>query len=269
MTTVVCWRSVADDGRVTLHFCSDSRFSDGKGTHWDLGRKLFFSRNFPDLFGFVGEALPPSVALNQLIDAIDSSSLGDRSIDPYQRMMDYKSHLDATIGTYPKQYSVEILFAPRTDEDSIPVFNVWCIFFPAGLGRGTARVVPIPGKSSVLVGSFGTGKCNFDKTYGVVYSKPQGSLSRGVYWAFVDHLASGKDKFSGGAPQIVRLRSKGVAIPVGISHNNKRYLLGIELKSNQLFQTRIEEWHDEKYQFIEPVTGLPRSGAQNIGRPIN
>jgi hypothetical protein len=129
MTTIVCWRSVDGGGRATLSLCADSRFRDGAGNTWDRGRKLFFSSVHADVFGFVGEALPPQTVLGQLVDAIDSSSLGPRSSDPNQRLINYKSHIDAAIGTYPKTSSVEILFATRDDRSTARPLCMWSISF--------------------------------------------------------------------------------------------------------------------------------------------
>jgi hypothetical protein len=267
MTTVVCWKSADGGKRETLNLCADSRFGDGAGKNWDCGRKLFFSRVFPDVFGFVGEALPPQTALGQLVEAIDSSSLGTRPPDPAQRMAKYKSYLDATIGTFPKTRSVQILFATRDDRASSPTLHLWSIMFSSATGPGNTQKISTGGSKSGFIGVFGSGESNFREIYSDIHSKPQGTASRAVYWAFVDHLAAGVDKYTGGSPQIVRLRGAGAAFPVGISHNEKRYLFGFELDATQLEETKIEEWHDELYQFVNPVTGKLRSNAQRIARP--
>ena len=266
MTTVVCWKSVDSAGRETLHFCSDSRFSDSAGNIWDSGRKLFCSRRCPDVFGFVGDALPPQTALGQLVEAIDSTSLGTRPIDPKQRMTNYKSYLDGTIGSYPKNVPVEVLFATRDDKQPPPSFRMWSIKFDSGSGPGKEHSIQTGGAKSELIQAFGSGKKGFLKKYKAMHSNPQGHTSRAVYWAFVDHLASCADRYTGGAPQIVRLGNSGPAIPVGISHEGKRFLFGFQLEISHLEDTDIKEWHDEKYQFVEPVSGMPRSNAQKIGR---
>lgn len=267
MTTIACWKSEDGGGRATLNLASDSRFRDGSGKSWDLGRKLFFSAEHADVFGFVGEALPPQTVLGQLVEAIDSSSLGPRSADPSQRLTNYKSHLDATIGTFPKTSSVEVLFATRDDRSTSKPFRMWSILFSPGAVHGTPTVVPIAASGSGLIGAFGSGARNFRTTYTTVRAKPQGTTSRAVYWAFMDHLASNIDAHTGGPPQLVRLGDKGPAMPVGVSYGGKRYLLGFELDSAQLAETRVNEWHDELYQFIDPVTGKRRSNAQKIARP--
>lgn len=267
MTTVVCWKSVDGGGRETLNLCSDSRFSDATGKTWDRGRKLFFSCQHPDVFGFVGEALPPQTVLGQLVEAIDSSSLGLRSCDPNQRLTNYKSHLDATIGTYPRNSLVEILFATRDDRSTSKSFHMWSIMFDPGANSGRIKRVPMGGTKSGLISASGSGAVDFKNAYTTVRSKPQGDASRAVYWAFMDHLASSKDSYTGGPPQLVRLGNSGPAIPVGVSYGGKRFLLGFELQRNQISETKIKEWHDELYQFVDPVTGKPRSNAQKIARP--
>ena len=264
MTTLVCWKSVDDAGRETLHLCSDSRFRDSAGKQWDSGRKLFFSRRFPDIFGFVGEVLPPQTALGQLIDGIDSLSLGPRSPRPEDRMEAYKAYLEKTVGTYPKSVVVEVLFATR--DDSGPSFHMWKIRYGIGRGPGTAHPIGVGGEKSRFIGVFGSGVKNFRKEYRSVQKDDQGHTSRAIYWAFMDHRASGADPFTGGPPQMVRLKTSGPAIPVGVSYEGSRFIYGFQIDKDQLAETEITEWHDEKYQFIEPVSGKPRSKAQKIGR---
>lgn len=267
MTTIACWKSVDGGGRATLNLCADSRFGDGAGNTWDRGRKLFFSSAHADVFGFVGEALPPQTVLGQIVEAIDSSSLGPRSADPSQRLTNYQSHLDATIGTFPRTSSVEILFATRDDRSTSKSLHMWSIFFKPGAISGTIKAVPIDASKSGLIGAFGSGADDFRAVYETVRSKPQGDTSRAVYWAFMDHLASSSDPHTGGPPQLVRLGNSGPAIPVGVSYGGSRFLLGFELGRTQLEETQIKEWHDELYQFIDPVTGERRSNAQKIAQP--
>ncbi len=264
MTTVVCWKSVDDAGRETLHFCSDSRFRDSGGRQWDSGRKLFSSRRYPDIFGFVGEALPPQTALGQLIEAIDSLSLGPRSERPEDRMGTYKAYLDRTVGAYPKSAVVEVLFAAR--DDSGPSFHMWKIRYGIGRGPGTAHPIGVGGEKSRFIGVFGSGDEDYLERLLEVRSEQQGHTSRAIYWAFMDHLASGVDLFTGGPPQMVRLKASGPAIPVGICYKGSRFIYGFQLDKDQLGGTEIAEWHDEKYQFIEPVSGKPRSKAKRIVR---
>ena len=264
MTTLVCWKSVDDAGRETLHFCADSRFRDSSGRQWDSGRKLFFSRRFPDIFGFVGEVLPPQTALGQLIEAIDSLSLGPRSPQPEDRMEAYKAYLDKTVGTYPKSTVVEVLFATR--DDSGPFFHVWKIRYGIGKGSGTAHPIGVGGEKSRFIAVFGSGGDDYLERLKEVRSEAQGHTSRAIYWAFMDHLASGADRFTGGPPQMVRLKTAGPAIPVGISHQGGHFIYGFQIDKEHLARTEVTEWHDEKYQFIEPVSGNPRSKAQKIGR---
>ncbi len=267
MTTMVCWKSADQNKQQTLNLCSDSRFRDGTGNVWDCGKKLFFSRVFPDVFGFVGEALPPQTVLAQLVDAIDSKSLGARSSDPALRVSKYMSYLDATIGTFPRTRSVEIVYATRDDRQNSSPFHICSIFFASGKGPGKTTTIQTGGAQSMLIRAFGSGENEFMKMYAAVHAKQQGNMSRAVYWSFVDHLASGADPYTGGSPQIVRLGNVGAASPIGISNNGKRYLLGFELDASQLGEPEIKDWHDDMYQYVDPVSGQPRSKAQRIARP--
>ena len=72
MTTLICWVAVDPNGPSALYFASDSRISWGAGREWDVSRKLFAARSHPDIFGYYGEVLSPSLLLGQVIEAIDA-----------------------------------------------------------------------------------------------------------------------------------------------------------------------------------------------------
>jgi hypothetical protein len=266
MTTLVCWKSVDSSKKETLNFAADSRFSDGAGNVWDGGRKLFYSRCFPDIFVFCGEVLPVIAVLSQILEAVDSNSLGKRCNDPVKRMENYKSYLDRAIGCYERKKQLIIVFATREFVCGSNQFFIWKIVFKSGVGNGISHQIKSGSDKSHLIGTYGTGKENFKKIYDKI-SKNSPVMSRYIYWSFIDHIKSNDDKWTGGPPQMIRLGFAGPAKPVGILYKKRCYLLGFEILKKDLDKSKIADWHNEKYEFVNPVSGSRKKNAQRIERP--
>lgn len=265
MTTLICWSSADSKGISSLQLCSDSRFSDGLN-HWDKGRKLFFSRLQPDVFGYVGEVLPPVTALGQLIEAIDQSAFGSIPEEPHERMTLYKSILDDAFRTFPLQSSISVLYATRQGVGKSATFRVWSIDYSQPERTGLATEITLMQGKDYLVTSLGSGAVGYRDAYSKVQRELQGDTSRAKFWAFADFLKSGKDQWTGGPPQMVRLLRQGLATPVGLLYDDERYLLGLRLDRDALTYTQVKDWHNESYEYVEPVTGKVRSKAQKYGR---
>ena len=75
MTTLFSWTGIDTHGPASIYIASDSRISWGKNATWDAGRKLFASKNFPEIFGYCGSVSFPIQILGQLIEHIDDGLL--------------------------------------------------------------------------------------------------------------------------------------------------------------------------------------------------
>src|SRR5680860_817318 len=75
MTLIISWVGVDDnkEGKkpASLYIASDSRYSWGNSAKYDYGIKVFGSSRFPEIFGFCGDVLIPSIILGQLLPQID------------------------------------------------------------------------------------------------------------------------------------------------------------------------------------------------------
>jgi hypothetical protein len=71
MTLLVSWVAVDSRKPSAIYLLSDSRISWSNNKKYDYGRKVFASHNTPNIFGYCGDVLLPSILLNQLIDIID------------------------------------------------------------------------------------------------------------------------------------------------------------------------------------------------------
>ena len=69
MTTLVSWIAYDQRGPSAAYIATDSRISWGVSDVWDGARKCFASREYRDLFGYVGDVLLPSLVLGQFVDS--------------------------------------------------------------------------------------------------------------------------------------------------------------------------------------------------------
>lgn len=65
MTAFLSWVGVDHRGPASLYLASDSRISwtDNEVRSWDRGRKVFACSRTPDVLGYVGDVLFPSLVL--------------------------------------------------------------------------------------------------------------------------------------------------------------------------------------------------------------
>jgi hypothetical protein len=84
MTSLASWIGIDSRGQSSIYIVSDSRISWGENAVWNYGRKVFASRTTPEIFGYCGDVLFPSMFLSQVVDSISIGQLGDL-IDPHGR----------------------------------------------------------------------------------------------------------------------------------------------------------------------------------------
>ena len=79
MTLLASWIGVDNKKNgpkpCSLYIVSDSRISWPNGNKYDNYKKVFGMKNHPDVFGFCGDVLFPSIVLGQLIPQIDAGLL--------------------------------------------------------------------------------------------------------------------------------------------------------------------------------------------------
>jgi hypothetical protein len=64
VTSLAAWPGIDSRGLSTLYIVADSRISwPGSSDLWEFGAKVFASSHTPDIFGFYGDVLVPSMVL--------------------------------------------------------------------------------------------------------------------------------------------------------------------------------------------------------------
>lgn len=266
MTTLICWVAVDPNGSASIYLASDSRISWGAGREWDVGRKLFAPRSQPDIFGYYGEVLSPSLLLGQVIEAIDSGYLA-----PYAENFD--ARCGAVVGLIKDsiserkrapRYDFGIVYATRISENMTADFQIRTIDYCAVSDDWTISEVELPKSKSQLVLACGTGARPLSARIRQAESHAQAGTSRSVFWHLCDSLESDDDPLSGGAPQLVGLYRSFPAKSFGIVLDGSRFLNGLRLAGP--LTKDVIEWRDKDFQRIDGETMERLPDAQRHGR---
>lgn len=263
MTTILSWVSVDSRGPSSIYIVGDSRITWGTATvRWDNGRKVF-ACNTPDIFGYCGDVLYPTVILGQLGDLIDRKLLWEEGTSAQTRhntVLEYLKTSFAGRHRAPEQ-SFTIIHCARDGESLDSQFFAWTIEYDAKRGDwiDTEISVGTPANSTVLT-RLGSGGRALDREINTWKASPQGDTARAIFSAFCDSLQKEGDKLSGGVPQIVSLDRRGGGKLVGFVAGETRYLHGLPVQS--IPQLENIEWVDSLFQRISPVTLDLLSNAQ-------
>ena len=75
MTLLASWIGIDTHGPTSAYIVSESRFVWDSSRHFDYGKKVFASKSYPEIFGYAGDVLFPSIVLSQILEMIDLSYL--------------------------------------------------------------------------------------------------------------------------------------------------------------------------------------------------
>ena len=251
MTTLLSWTGIDTHGPASIYIASDSRISWGANHSWDVGRKVFSSRKFPEIFGYCGSVSFPIQILGQLIELIDSGLLFDGTETESIKLEKVTREIERSYMQLPtsQKGSCEILYAFRVG------LKMRSSFHFSRIKIHDSCIIPeyieLPEQSGLIVSS-GSGKTSlnawYEKWVGLPFKDPHntGRTSRNVFGAFCDSLKSGKDPCSGGAPQLVGMYRNGPGIGFGVIYDNKRYLNGIEVPESSALNEI--EWRNNLFE---------------------
>lgn len=268
MTTLIAWISIDSRAPLAFYMASDSRISWGSPrARWDAGRKLFLCRRYPDLFGYTGDVLFPSLVLGQITETADSALLFQSEDSSENR---HAKFVNAIQTSFTRRHNApdsdfRILHASREMSGADAQFKVWSLAFDAKSRLWSDTTSPVPDHRSTLVAAFGSGS-NALKSHNLDWAKSsQGGTSRAIFSAFCDSVRSGGDPLSGGVPQLVGMYHTRLPQPFGIVYDGERYLHGFPLPNE--VESDAVEWRDNLFQRIDGKTLTVLAGAQRHARP--
>jgi hypothetical protein len=110
MTLLVSWISIDTHGPAAVYIAADSRISWGTDAKFDYGRKVFAFRSYPDVVGYCGDALFPSMVIAQLVEMADNGLLFTGSRSCKDRFEAFKEKLVQQCHRYPSEKLVGQMF---------------------------------------------------------------------------------------------------------------------------------------------------------------
>jgi len=263
MTSLIAWVGVDSRGPASVYVASDSRLSKSSAK-WDCGRKVFACNFSPDMFGYCGAVPFPSHFLGQLTQSIDAGLIFPKAAIPDQRLQILSERISDAAPGFPEKGDFTIVYATRSGEGFRASFFIATVSWSPN--KTTSRMYSIPAASD-LVCAFGSGKPVVEEFNFAWKQSEVGRTSRAVFSAFCDAIASGSDKYSGGAPQLVGIYLRGSARNFGIFHNGTCHLNGMRATEtgNSNFECRnnLFECCDANGKVIGKRHSRPRANSSN------
>lgn len=270
MTLIASW--VATDDKPTgkkisaVYFCADSRFSwTPTGKVYDMGKKVFTCKCFPEIFCFCGDVEFPTNTINSLIAEIENGVLFAADANAQTKKALIADYISRALEHYPKDVLAQ----------SFHIYHATCIrqeFYITKYsyeGQGIQVYdLPLPAVST-LVFSAGSGKSLFEKNWRAANqsSVNEKYTSRNVYNCFsttVDeaglHPKNRNLSMVGGSPQMVGLYRTGKTQLFGIVKNGMRYIHGHKVDYNPSLNNI--EWRNDNFECVDPQTMELRAGAK-------
>ena len=261
---LISFVGVDNHGYTSAYLMSDSRIC-WDSDYYDNARKLFASKKYPDIFGFVGDTLFPSIVLAQIIGMIDNGLLISERMDAVQKNKIIFEKIIYELKRYPERYrakNVTIIHMCRDDSsnDKYPRFFHFELSFDANK-RKHIKCVQLPDVSDI-VKTYGSGSGIFNSTFERLKKiRKNKYTTRCVFQSFIEVLKNHSDGSFGGPPQIVGLYRKpqSVAIEFGIIYNRKRYFLGTEVPRKSCCQNI--EWRNTRFEICDGDNKRIKPGA--------
>ena len=271
MTLLVAWAGVDSHGPSSVYIASDSRISWGTAASFDYGRKVFSFSRWPDILGYCGDVLFPSIALNQIVELADAGLLFAPTFSCKQKFQAIVDKLNDLFRQYPQLHSgiaensLSIIHASRDPTDN-KKFSCHTISWTSKRGwHGEERALP---NSSDVLFALGTGAREFSENFRRYKVGTNRETSRAVFHCFCDTLTQVADPLVGGAPQLVGIYRKphSPGFTVGTIYNGMRYFLGAHIDNGRNLDT--VEWRNANFERCEGRTMNKLPDAQPQPDPL-
>lgn len=257
MTLLVSWVGVDTHGIASAYIAADSRVSWGEVANFDHGRKVFAFRRSPDILGYCGDVLFPTMVLSQITEMADRGLLFSPKATCKERFEAIKEKLVQQFHSYPRMVEgitarmLQVLHISRDPINNME-FSCWLIEWNRNSGW-SGRSMPMPTKSGILF-SLGSGASEFSQDFDRYAKGPDHGTSRSVFHCFCDTLFNIKNKHCGGAPQLVGIYRKpeSPAITYGIIRDKKRYFLGVPIDED--VDLGSVEWRNDLFELCDGLT---------------
>lgn len=270
MTSLIAWVGKDSRSLSSAYIATDSRISWGARHVWDGGRKTFASDTSPDIFGYVGDVLLPSVVLSQFTTLLD---VGAWSQDVDQRFAALFALAREQVAACPssQRRPFTLVHCARLGEGMTTRFRLAVTEYKA-VGSWEQESHDAPDASAQILVN-GSGQASVDAALARWARSEVSGTSRAVFSAFTQSVSNGGDPLSGGPVQLVGLRRVGGGINFGVWHMGQRYIAGQPVP--ECAQARPVEWFNERFERCDGQSGaligqpqpIPRQGRQAEQKP--
>lgn len=252
-------------GTASAYIAADSRISWGNVGIFDHGRKVFAFRNSPDILGYCGDILFPSIVLGQIVEMADRGLLFPADANCKARFESVKEMLVQQFQRYPHMVkeivadSLQVLHISRDPNDNTR-FACWLMEWRRANGWSGAECA-MPAQSGILK-VLGSGGREFNANLHRYQKGPDRGTSRCLFHCFCDTLFNIKDARCGGAPQLVGIYRKpdSGGIAYGVIKDGKRYFLGAFVDKD--VSHHGVEWRNDLFERCDGATMKRVPGAQ-------
>ena len=260
MTLLVSWVGVDTHGTASAYIAADSRVSwSRRGNRSDIdvfdhGRKVFAFRHSPDILGYCGDVLFPTMVISQIAEMADRGLLFSPQSSCKERYESIKQKLVHQFHKYPRMVegiTADILQVIHISRDSTNNLKFECRLIEWTRAKGWAgKDMTMPQESDILF-ILGSGSKEFISNFDRYRKGPDCGTSRSVFHCFCDTLSNIKDEKCGGAPQLVGIYRKpdSSAMTYGVIKEKQRYFLGARIDNNVDF-TRVE-WRNDLFELCD------------------
>ncbi len=266
MTSFAAWVGVDSRGPSSFYFASDSRITwPGSASVWDSGRKVFASHVHPDIFGYAGDVLFPSIVLGQALDLADTGLLFGQAATVSERQDKLVGFVEESFDVYPPTARGPFIIAhcSRFGSGVSAQFQLRTTSW-SWEGGWKLETHPIPEHSDLAL-CFGSGRDAIN-SFVLSWKKSEaGGTSRAIFSAFCDSLQSRTDPLSGGAPQLVGIYRTGAARAFGVITDKGPFLFGSKLTG--VIDPGAVEWRNSLFERCDGSSLAPLPGAQRQPRP--
>ncbi len=267
MTLLVCWAGIDTKGPSSLYMAADSRVSWNDSAYFNYGRKVFAFKRWPDVLGYCGDVLFPSLALGQIVELADAGLLFSGNSSPKQKFQAIVNKLNDLFREYPALHAglaenaLSVVHGSRDPLNNKTFFSHTISWDKTRGWYGEEQKMP---SASGVLFALGSGAAEFQENFARYESGPTKETSRAVFHCFCDALANTSNPTVGGAPQLVGVIRKpnSVSTTFGVIYEGRRTFLGAHVDNLRNFDT--VQWRNANFERCDSTTmqKLPTAQAQ-------
>lgn len=271
VTLIAGWITNDNHGPSSSYILSDSRISwPGNLGYYDYAKKVFSIEYTPDILGYCGNVLFPSMILQQIEILINNQLLFDSNAESGERSEIIYNQIKEHYDRYPmsQKTGISIFHISRDSKGNSSKFYVFEYSYDKTTETWSRN------KSSSMDDCYtplafcaGSGRDAYLKEY-LEYQKGNNQrTSRNPFQCFCKYLSETKDDSVGGPPQLAGLFRTNQGMPFGIVWNDQRFMFGSRINGNSKLDYNKVRWFNSNMERCDGNTMAILQGAKRQPDP--